>query len=344
MKRHGNIWSDIVALPNLLAAHEAARKGKTHQRAIRRIDRDPDRHMTDLHDLLESGEYRTGTYSQRTLTERGKERDIYRLPYWPDRVVQHALARILIPIWQPTLIRHTYASIKGRGIHDAARTVREQLRSDRPGTKFCLKMDVRKFYPSIPHDNLIKILKRKIKDPHVLTVLEDVVRSVSISAPGVGVPIGNYLSQWFANLYLSPADWRIKQHHKVRYYHRYCDDMVLLHPDKHFLHQVRYRLSCWLEDHFGLDIKDDWQVFPVAARGIDFVGYRMWPDKTLLRKTTKKRMAAKLSPQLAAKSSPAKNAAARRSAGSYDGWTRFGSCHNLRTNTLNPWLEKEYAA
>ena len=338
MKRHGHLYEQITDLDNLWSAHKAARKGKTQQRAVKRIDNNPDKHLHLLHDLLESGEYRTGRYSVREMAERGKARTIYRLPYWPDRVVQHAIAQVMIPIWQPTLIRHTYASIKGRGIHDAAHTVRAQLRTDRPGTKYCLKMDVRKFYPTIPHDLLVGLLSRKIKDARALDLLEEIVRSVSIASPDVGVPIGNYLSQWFANLYLSPADWRIKQHYRVRYYHRYCDDLVLLHHDKSFLHRVRWDLSEWLSREFRLDVKGDWQVFPVQARGVDFVGYRMWPDKTLLRKPTKKRMAARLSPERAARRSPAGVQATRRSAGSYDGWTRFGSTRNLRTKIITPWM------
>lgn len=337
MKRHGHLFDSIADPANILRAHERARRQKTkRQSAIRRIDQDPRRHALELHRTLLAGEYRTGTYSEMTITERGKERLIHRLPYWPDRVVHHAIVQVLAPVWLPTLIRHTYASIPGRGIHDAARTVRQQLRDDPEGTAYCLKLDVRKFYPSIPHDPLIDHLGRKIKDPRVLELLAEIVRSIDVTAPGVGVPIGNYLSQWFANLYLSPADHRIKQLHRVAYYHRYCDDLVLLGPDKAALHAIRADLDGFLAG-FGLDIKGNWQVFPVASRGVDFVGYVMFHDRTLLRKATKKRMAAKLSVP-AARRSAAAHAKALRSVPSYDGWTRFGSTHDLRAKVLEPWL------
>lgn len=320
-----------------MRAHERARRGKARsQNAIARIDRDPERHAADLSALLLAGDFRTGTYSEMTITERGKERLIHRLPYWPDRVVHHAIVQVLQPIWLPTLIRHTYASIPGRGIHDAANRVREQLRDDPAGTRYCLKLDVRKFYPSIPHDGLVDVLSRKIKDLRVMAMLEEIVRSIDVTGPGVGVPIGNYLSQWFANLYLAPTDQRIKQLHRVRYYHRYCDDLVLLGPDKDRLHAIRADLDGFLAG-YGLDIKSNWQVFPVAARGVDFVGYRMFPTHTLLRKATKQRMASKLSVP-AARRSVVRMERAQAAVSSYDGWTRFGNTHNLRREILSPWV------
>lgn len=337
MKRYGDLWPRITDLDNLRAAHARARQGKGWQRGVRAIDQDIEWRLLALQDHLESGEFTTGAYTERTLNERGKERIIHRLPYWPDRVVHHAVVQVCAPIWTAQMIRHTYASIPGRGIHDAASTVRRQLRTDPDGSAYCLRMDVRKFYPSIPHQHMSEILRQRIKDPRVLALLDDVVYSIDITAPGIGIPIGNYLSQWFANLYLNEIDWRIKQHHKVRYYHRYCDDMILLHRDKDFLHAVREDIA----DHLagiGLDLKGNWQAFPVADRGVDFVGYRMWHEKTLLRKATKKRMAAKVNPD-ATRKSLAKARQAERSLPSYDGWTRFGCTRNLRSALLNEPLE-----
>lgn len=338
MKRHGFLWDQIVNYDNLAAAHAAARRGKTRQDDVRAIDERFPELAVDLLVTLERGEYRTSDYTVRTLVERGKERVIHRLPYWPDRVVHHAVARVLSPIWRRTLIRHTYGSLPGRGIHDAARTVREQLRSDPAGTRYALKLDVRKFYPSIPHEPLIRLLGRQVKDPRVLDLISEIVRSVDVTGPGVGLPIGNYLSQWFANLYLSPLDHRVKEHHRIRHYHRYCDDMVLLHESKDVLHEIRADLEVWLRENFLLDLKSNWQVFPVADRGIDFVGYRMFPEKTLLRKGTKKRMAARLSPP-ALRRSPAVFEAATRALPAYEGWTRFGSTHNLRDAVIAPAAE-----
>ncbi len=338
MRRQGFLWDQIVAYDNLVAAHAAARKGKAHQAQVRDVDERFDELALPLLVQLERGEYRTGEYTVRQLVERGKERTIHRLPYWPDRVVHHAVARVLAPIWRRTLIRHTYASIPGRGIHDAANHVRSQLREDPDGTRYALKLDIRKYYPSIPHDLVMRQVERQIKDRRVLTLLGEIVHSVDVSAPGVGLPIGNYLSQWLANVYLSPADHRIKETYRIRYYHRYCDDMVLLDGSKEHLHEIRQDLDDWLRDELRLDLKSNWQVFPVADRGIDFVGYRFFPEKTLLRKSTKKHMAEKLSVP-ALRRSPRRYDAATRSLPSYDGWTRFGSTHELRERIITPARE-----
>lgn len=338
MKRLGFLWDRIVDYDNIALAHQRARRGKSYQRQIKAVEANLHEHIVDLMVALERGEYATSEYQERDIFERGKQRLIYRLPYWPDRVVHHAIAQVLSPIWRGSMIRHTYASIPGRGIHDAARTVRSQLRTDPDNTTYALKMDVRKFYPSIPHDGLLDVLGRQIKDPRVMGLLGEIVRSIDVTAPGVGVPIGNYLSQWFANVYLGPTDHRFKQVYGVKYYHRYCDDIVALGPDKARLHEIRSDFGAWLSEKYQLDLKGNWQVFPVADRGIDFVGYRMFPEKTLLRKGTKKRMAAKLS-MPAIERSPGKYAAALRAAPAYDGWTSFGSTHDLREKILIPALE-----
>jgi RNA-directed DNA polymerase len=336
VKRYANLWPKIVDLNNLKQAHGRARLGKKWQRAVRNVDDNLDRKAAELRELLNSGEYQTGDYSTRTIVERGKERVIHRLPYWPDRVVQHAAVQVLAPIWQASMIRHTYASIPGRGIHDAAGTVRHQLRTDQAGTQYCLRMDIRKFYPSIPHKQMKELLRWRIKDPKVLHLLDGIVESISVTAPGIGIPIGNYLSQWFANIYLMPIDWQIKQELKVKYYHRYCDDLILLHCDKDFLHEVRDALTRELKERWALDVKGNWQAFPVAARGVDFVGYRMFHEKTLLRKSTKTRMGARLSIERSQRT-PGQLHRALRSAPSYDGWTRFGSTYNLRTKLIHPY-------
>jgi hypothetical protein len=340
MKRYGHLWGQIVNRDNLYRAHLAASKGKRQYRQVRRVNQDLELHLTSLMWLLDSGEYRTSQYTPRILNERGKERLIHRLPYWPDRVVHHAFVQVLSPIWRKSMIRHSYASIPGRGIHDAQRHVLAALRDDPAGTAYCLKMDIRKFYPSIGHDELIGLLARKIKDPRVMAVLEEVIRSLDVTAPGVGVPIGNYFSQWFANIYLTPYDWRAKQHYGIKHYFRYCDDIVMLNANKDHLHAVRHESATWLADNFRLAVKDNWQVWPTLDRGVDFVGYRMWPEKVLLRKGTKKRMAAKLSPARGARSQEAFRQGSL-SLPSYQGWVQHGSTHSLQHKLLTPWWESQ---
>ena len=126
-------------------------------------------------------------------------------------------------------IAHTYACRKNKGIHKAAQDIKKVLRKDVVNTQYCLKLDIKKFYPSIDHEILKSIVRRKIKDTKVLKLLDEIIDS----APGV--PIGNYLSQYFANLYLAYFDHWIKECKKIKYYFRYADDIVIFSKNKESL-------------------------------------------------------------------------------------------------------------
>ena len=155
---------------------------------------------------------------------RTKRREIYQLPYFPDRITHHAIMNILEPIWVSVFTSDTYSCIKNRGIHAAAKRLKRELKLDPEGTKYCLKIDVRKFYPSIDHEILKQVVRRKIKDKRLLWLLDEIIDSAD------GVPIGNYLSQYFANLYLAYFDHWIKEE-RIKYYYRYADDIVILGSD-----------------------------------------------------------------------------------------------------------------
>ena len=158
---------------------------------------------------------------------------------------------------------HTVVSKKeASGIHAAAKAVELALK-DVAGTQYCLKLDVKKFYPSVDHDVLKKFLRRKFKDADLLWLLDEIIDS----APGL--PIGNYLSQYFANFYLAYFDHWIKETKRVKYYFRYADDMVILASNKSDLHKLLFEMRQYLLG-LKLDIKDNYQVFPVEERGIVF--------------------------------------------------------------------------
>lgn len=149
-------------------------------------------------------------------------------------------------------------------------------------------MDIRHFYPSIDHELLKQIYRKKLKDPELLKLLDDIVDS----APGV--PIGNYISQFFANLFLTYFDHYLKEDLKVRFYLRYADDMVILSSDKVVLHNILNRIQQKMKE-LHLILKPNYQIFPVEDRGIDFLGYIFRHKYTLLRKRMKLR--AKKHPQ-----------------------------------------------
>jgi len=224
---------------------------------------------------------------------------------------------VLEPVFMSVFTADTYSCIKGRGIHAAAYAVRSALK-DLQGTQFCLKLDIRKFYPNVDHEVLKALLRKKIKDQDLLWLLDGIIDSA------YGLPIGNYLSQYFANFYLAYFDHWIKEDIRVKYYFRYADDLVILSDDKPYLHNLLAKIKIYLQDNLKLSVKNNYQVFPVNARGIDFVGYVFYHTHTRLRKTIKQNFA-----RMIAKN---RNAA---SIASYNGWAKHCDSKNLMRKLLH---------
>jgi UDP-2,3-diacylglucosamine pyrophosphatase LpxH len=148
-----------------------------------------------------------------------------------------------------------------------------------------------------------------------------------------GVPIGNYLSQYFGNLYLSGFDHWLKEEKHIKYYYRYCDDLVILHGDKSFLHDLLHEIQSYLVDNLKLRVKENWQVFPTRVRGIDFVGYRCFGDYTLLRKSTAIRMKRKMRViQFKGTTTPHDQGVIA----SYEGWLLWCDSYRLHTKYIEP--------
>ena len=288
MRRIGNLYEKIISLDNLRLADQKARKGKTNTYGVNKHDENREQNIQKLHEQLKAGTFKTSEYEVFKIYE-PKERDIYRLPYYPDRIVHHAVMNIMEPIWCSIFTEDTYSCIKGKGIHAAAKKLKKDLQTDPEGTRYCLKIDIKKYYPSIDHDILKVIIRRKIKDKRLLALLDEIIDSAE------GVPIGNYLSQYFANLYLAYFDHWIKENKRVKYYYRYADDKVFLASTKEKLHQLLSEIRKYLKINLKLTIKNNYQIFPVAARGIDFVGYVFFHTHTLMRKSIKQNLCRKIS-------------------------------------------------
>lgn len=302
MKRINGLFERLVSPENLVLADQKARKGKGKQYGINVFDKNPEANLTNLHQMLISKTYQTSQYTTFKIYE-PKERLVFRLPYFPDRITHHAVMNILEPIFVSLFTADTYSCIKGRGIHKAANNLKVALQ-DQDNTKYCLKLDIVKFYPNVDHEILKQQLRKKIKDNDMLWLLDEIIDSAD------GLPIGNYLSQYFANYYLTYFDHWIKEQLGIKYYFRYADDIVILSSNKPHLHQVLQSIKEYLKDNLKLQVKDNYQVFPVEARGIDFVGYVFYHTHTKLRKTIKKRFAKAISKN--------KNKA---TIAAYNGWT-----------------------
>lgn len=289
-------------------ALENAKKGKRHYAEVKKIESNPDKYVHDLQQMLLNKTFKTSNYETLQKVSGGKIREIHKLPFYPDRIVHHCIVQVAQDIWIKSLIRDTYSTIPGRGIHDGVRRVKSAMK-DVDNTKYCLKIDINKYYPSVDHNVLKKIVRMKIKDADFLYVLDDIIDS----APGI--PIGNYVSQWFGNLYLSYFDHYCKEILRCKYYYRYCDDVVILDSNKEILRDKLVKITAYLDQQLNLKVKSNHQIFPVDSRGIDFLGYRFFHGFTLVRKRIVKMMKRKL-----------KNP---KSIPSYWGWLKHADAYRL---------------
>lgn len=297
-----------------MLADKKASKGKSDTYGVKEHRKNQEANILNLQNTLLNKEYKTSNYTVFKVYE-PKERDVYRLPYYPDRILHHALMNVLEPIFVSVFTNDTYSCIKGKGIHSAANGVKMALK-DELNTQYCLKLDIVKFYPNINHGILKSLLRRKFKDNELLNLLDEIIDSCD------GVPIGNYLSQYFANFYLTHFDHWIKETKQVKNYFRYADDLVILSSNKPYLHELLFDIRKYLKDNLELDIKGNYQISPVDARSIDFVGYRFYHTHTMLRKSIKKNYAR----MLRKNNNP-------KSIASYHGWLKHANCINLK-NTL----------
>lgn len=285
MKRIGGLWDALVSKDNLRLAIYKAAKGKRNRTSIQRVLKNEDYYVNKLHDILVSGEYKTSMYSIKTIYE-PKERLIYSLPFFPDRIAHRAIMNVLEEYWDKLLIYDSYACRKGKGTHRGSRRCMEFTRKYR----YVYKADVSKFYPNIDHAILKGIISRKLKDKRLLNLLYEIIDSANMCGTtpyGKNVPIGNLLSQWLGNLYLGELDYFVKHVLKAKAYIRYCDDFVIFSDDKAWLHEVRKKIQAFLQDKLYLKLSKS-SVFPVS-RGVDFLGYRHFSTYLTLRKRTMKK-------------------------------------------------------
>ena len=333
MKRIGNLYDKIISLENLQLADEKACKGKLKSYGVKVHDRNREANLLALHEALKAGTYRTSEYSTFTIYE-PKERIIFRLPYYPDRIVHHAVMNVLEPIWLSVFTADTYSCIKKRGIHAAAKKLRRVIDKDKQGCTYCLKIDIRKFYPSVNHDVLKSIVRRKLKDTRLLKLLDEIIDSAE------GLPIGNYLSQYLANLMLTYFDHWVKEVKKVRYYFRYADDIVVLHSDKKVLRGLLAEFETYIAEETNLQVKDNKQIFPIGkdhrdrhGRGIDFLGFVFYLNETRLRKRIKQNLFRKCA-QLLKRKNPIDAKDFKQAIASWWGWCKY-SDSDYFINKLN---------
>lgn len=295
MKTYNNLFERIYSFESLYRAYRRARLGKRQRVSVMVFEQDLEGNLIQLQNELVWNMYQTGSYHRFQVYE-PKQREVAALPF-RDRVVQHSLVSVIEPIWESRFIADSYACRPGRGLHKGADRVQTMMRVTRRehGQVFALKLDVRKFFASVDHEVMRKLLRRHIACERTLALCDGILAS-SLKAPTLtpkGLPIGNLTSQLWANVYLHELDSYAKHDLRVQNYARYMDDVVVIHHDKAYLQDLRAKFTDFLRDELRLEVNDKTQVFPVDlkhGRALDYLGYRIWPTHRLIRKNSIKRM------------------------------------------------------
>jgi len=249
-----------------------------------------------LHRDLAEKKYKHGSYYAFKIND-PKPRDIHKASV-RDRLLHHALYRVLCSYFDDKFIFDSYSCRKIKGTHRAMDRFRDYGRivsKNYSRTLWVLKCDIRKFFANIDHHILENILEKYISDQDTLWLLGEVIGSFRTNGkPGVGLPLGNLTSQLLVNIYMNEFDNFIKRHLKVRHYIRYADDFVILHEKRKYLESILPKISEFLETRLKLQLHPEKVFIKTLASGVDFLGWVHFPDHRVLRAATKRRMFRKL--------------------------------------------------
>jgi RNA-directed DNA polymerase len=285
MKRHGQLMEAIAEPANLRLAFWKAAKSKRAKADCRAFQERLEENVASLRAELLSGSVAVGEYHTFTIYD-PKERTICAASF-RERVLHHALMNVCEPVLERAAIFDSYACRKGRGQQVAVRRATGYARQN----GWFLKMDIRKYFDSIDQEVLRGLLARKFKDAGVLEVFDRILATYQ-TAPGQGLPIGNLTSQHFANYYLAPLDRFIKEGLQCRSYVRYMDDFVVWGETAAELREVWRRVEDFLTTELKLELKSN-VMLNRTERGMDFLGYRIFPRDLRLAKRSKRRFASK---------------------------------------------------
>lgn len=282
MKRYGHLFENFTSFSNLLSAFKKARKGAVGKQETQQFSFYLERELFSLQEELITGQYMPAPYRYFQIYD-PKQRTIS-VAAFRDRVVHHALINVLEPIYERCFIYDSYATRKGKGTHTAINRAQFFLRQ----SPWFFKTDIDKYFDSIRHDKLLALITRKIKDPQLLAVAEAIIRNGGAS--GVGLPIGNLTSQFFANVYLNPFDHFVKQELSVRHYLRYMDDFVLFADNRRQLKLWRGEINNYLHKQLHLSLKPKASFINQAPNGLTFLGRRVFPRVVRLARPNGQRM------------------------------------------------------
>lgn len=280
MKRKGFIYEKLIDKNKINQTFLDVAKGKTKRRVVRKYGVNLPKNTDLIYNLLKNEDYKFSSGRVKVVKEQRKER-IITVPKFRDQVVQRLIFNEINDDLIKGMYRWSCGSIKGRGGLYAKKYIEPKIRSGK--YKYCLKLDIKKYFHNVDCNILLKQLGRKYKDPKLMRLFKQLL-DIGSGGTGKGLPIGFYSSQILSNIYLNDLDFYIKQSLGVKVYVRYVDDMVILHNNKRRLHRIKNDIISFMRNELKLEPNGKEQIFPIKSRGVDFVGYIMKPNKTKIRK------------------------------------------------------------
>lgn len=333
MKTYKNLWEKVIDLDNIKLAHKNASRGKGFYKEVQEVNNDLDNKLLNIQKMLKDKTFHTSPYYDFIKHDRTKDRKISKLPYYPDRIIHWALIQIIGPILINKMIDQTYSAIPNRGIHKCLLKLKSDLYKFPEDTIYCLKLDIYHYFESINQDILFSQYCKIFPEENIQWLIGDIIYSKD-----VGIPIGNYTSQYSGNFYLCDFDHYCKETLHIKFYYRYMDDITILAKSKEELWGILQKIKAYL-DTLGLTLKPNYQVFPVDIRGIDFVGYKFFHKYILLRKNIYKLLRVKCNK---IKSYKVLSYSQFCTINSYFGWIKWCNSYNLCIEYIYPNINKIY--
>ncbi len=289
-------YNDIISVENLLEAWKEFLKGKKKKLDVQQFQYKLFDNVFALYNDLKNKTYRHGSYESFNISD-PKPRNIHKASV-RDRLLHHAIYRILYPYFDTKFIADSFSCRKNKGTHKAVNrfhSLAHKVSQNNTKTCWVLKCDIKKFFASIDHQTLKSILAKHIKDKDVLWLLAQVIDSFNAEGKiGVGLPLGNLTSQLLANVYLNELDQFMKQELKTKHYIRYADDFVIFSQDKDYLEKLTLKINGFLQKELCLSLHPDKVFIKTLSSGVDFLGWVNSPNHRVLRTATKNRMFKKL--------------------------------------------------
>lgn len=275
MKTWSNLWNEFTSYSNIRKAVDKACKGKCRQRSVQRVKADKDYYARETQYLLLTRKFHTSSY-RRFMQHYPKDRWIYVLPVFPDRIVHHATMQVLTPVLLKLFIKDSYSAIPDKGQTQASTRCAELTRR----FDWCLDCDIRHYHENMNMRLLSDMLHKHIKDGRFMEVVDDILFSLD------WCPTGNYPSQWWTNVYLTPFDNFVRHILRCHGYVRYADNFLLFTNDRRQAEQWQGQVWKFLKDY---NLEASHSVIRRCSQGVYFVGYRHFKKHVLIRKSTAKR-------------------------------------------------------